>query len=580
MPGRDPFFVLIAGGGVAAIEAALALRELSEGEIGVQLLAPEPSFWYRPAAVAEPFERGKVLQFDLGHVADAAGAGFSLGVLTAVAGARNEARTDAGTTIPYDALLIACGAAPTTAVPGAITFRGPTDTDRVRALLKEIEDGEVKRLVFAVPWGSVWALPAYELALLTAARLKAYQTRNVELMLVTPEDAPLQLFGRSASDAVRELLDDADVTLITGTCPIAAHGGRLRTVPEQSIEADRVLALPRLRGHSIHGVPQTVEGFVPVDQHGRVVGLDDVFAAGDITTFPVKQGGIATQQAFVAAEAIAAMAGLAVAPRPFAPVLRGLLLTRSHPLFLRRNMSESNESDRVSETPIWWPPTKIVGGRLTPFLAALAGEEVTREEPPRTDALAVEVDLQAQDLERLTTVRFEPQAAEVFRADPAPVDEGPATVLDVVHANPLVVAPEDTLADAASKMYELGVDSALVVTDGSLVGILTDRNLVRAAANRLNAAEALVRVWMTAEPITAPPGMTLTAASLLMREYGIHHLPVVHGNRLVGMVGSAPIVQARRSGKPTPPPLATSSAVGPGRRDEDLHARDYGRAET
>jgi CBS domain-containing protein len=99
-------------------------------------------------------------------------------------------------------------------------------------------------------------------------------------------------------------------------------------------------------------------------------------------------------------------------------------------------------------------------------------------------------------------------------------------------------------------MYKLGVDSALVVTDGSLVGILTDRNLVRAAANRLNAAEALVRVWMTAEPITAPPGMTLTAASLLMSEYGIHHLPVVHGNRLVGMVGSAPLVQARHTGKP------------------------------
>jgi sulfide:quinone oxidoreductase len=551
LPGRNPFSVLIAGGGVAAIEAALALRELSEGEIRVQLLAPEPSFWYRPAAVAEPFERGKVLRFDLGHVADAAGAGFALGALAAVAGARSEARTDAGTTIPYDALLIACGAAPTTAVPGAITFRGPTDTDRVRALLKEIEEGEVQRLVFAVPWGSVWALPAYELALLTAARLKAYQTRNVELMLVTPEDAPLQLFGRSASDAVRELLGDADVTLITGTCPIAAHDGRLRTVPEQSIAADRVLALPRLQGHSIHGVPQTVEGFVPVDQHGRVVGLDNVFAAGDITTFPVKQGGIATQQAFVAAEAIAAMAGLAVAPRPFAPVLRGLLLTKSHPLFLRRNMSGADESDWASETPIWWPPTKIVGRRLTPFLAALAGEKVTREEPPPTDALAVEVDLQAQDLERLTTVRFEPQAAELPRADPAPLKaNGPATVLDVVHTDPLVIAPEDTLADAASQMYELGVDSALVVTDGSLVGILTDRNFVRAAANRLNAAEALVRVWMTAEPITAPPSMTLTAASLLMREYGIHHLPVVYGNRLVGMVGSAPLVQARPTGKP------------------------------
>jgi len=551
LPRQDPFFVLIAGGGVAAIEAALALRELGHGRIRVELLAPEPRFWYRPVAVAEPFERGKVLHVDLGDVADAAGAEFTLGALTAIDSARREARTDAGTTIPYDALLIACGAAPTTAVPGAITFRGPADTDRVRALLQEIEEGQVRRLVFAVPWGAVWALPAYELALLTAARLKASQTQNVHLRLVTPEDAPLQLFGRSATAAVRELLDDADVTLTPRTYPVDFQDGRLRTVPEPPIAADRVLALPRLQGHPIHGVPQTVEGFVPVDQHGCVIGLDNVFAAGDITTFPVKQGGIATQQAFVAAEAIAAMAGLGVAPRPFAPVLRGLLLTGSHPLYLRRNVSGPDQSDWVSDAPIWWPPTKIVGRLLTPFIAALAGEEVSTEGPPPTNALAVEVDLGAQDLERLTTARFEPHRAERSRAEPAAVEaNGSATVLDVIHADPLVVAPDDMLADAASQMYELGVDSALVVTDGSLVGILTDRDLVRAAASRLAAANALVRVWMTAEPITAPPGMTLTAAGLLMKEYGIHHLPVVYGNRLVGMLGSAPLARARSTSRP------------------------------
>ena len=337
-----------------------------------------------------------------------------------------------------------------------LQFRGrspprTTDTDHVRALLKEVEEGEVQRLVFAVPWGSVWALPAYELALLTAARLKAYQTRNVELMLVTPEDAPLQLFGRSASDAVRELLGDADVTLITGTCPIAAYDGRLRTVPEQSIAADRVLALPRLQGHSIHGVPQTVEGFVPVDQHGRVVGLDNVFAAGDITTFPVKQGGIATQQAFVRRRRSPRWPGSRLRRDPSHPCYVGCCF-KSHPLFMRRNMSGADEPDWVSETPIWWPPTKIVGRQLTPFLAALAGEKVTREEPPPTNTLAVEVDLQAQDLERLTTVRFEPQAAELPRADPARLEANrPATVLDVVHTDPLVVAPEDTLADAAPR---------------------------------------------------------------------------------------------------------------------------------
>jgi len=541
VPARDQFSVLIAGGGVAALEAALALGELGEGRIQVELLAPEPSFWYRPVAVAEPFERGEVLHFELGQVAGAAGAGLTLDALAAVDGSRREARTEAGTAIPYDALLIACGAVPKTAVPGAITFRGPADTERVKALLGELERGEVSRLAFAVPWGSVWALPAYELALLTAARLEAYRIRNVELTLVTPEDEPLQLFGRSASDAVRELLADAGIALVTGTYPVEVHDGGLRTVPDRTIAADRVLALPRLQGQPIHGVPQTVEGFVPVDQHGRVIGMDEVFAAGDITTFPVKQGGIAAQQALAAAEAIAALAGVELAPRPFEPVLRGLLLTGSTPRYLRRDMSGGDESEWVSEAPIWWPPTKIVGRRLTPFLASLVGEEVRSDEAPPGQGVTVEVDLGDRDLTRLTTVRFEPHAAEPPRPEPASLDaNAPTTVLDVMDRVPLGVEPDHTLADVAARMCELAIDSALVVTDGRLVGIVTVRDFVRAAANRLHAGEARVREWMTADPVTATPGTTLAAAGLLMTEYGIHHLPVVYGDRPVGMIGSRP----------------------------------------
>ena len=63
-----------------------------------------------------------------------------------------------------------------------------------------------------------------------------------------------------------------------------------------------MIALPSLSGQRIDGVPQTRDGFVPVDRHGRVDGLPDVYAAGDITRFPVKQGGLAAQQADAAAE--------------------------------------------------------------------------------------------------------------------------------------------------------------------------------------------------------------------------------------------------------------------------------------
>ncbi|MGZ8702784.1 MAG: hypothetical protein ACXWZY_10915, partial [Gaiellaceae bacterium] len=161
--------VLIAGGGVAALEAALALRALAEDRVSVELLAPEPHFWYRPLAVAEPFDLGEVMRFELSELAAAAGAGFSVGALAGVDAGRHLASTSAGSTVPYDVLLVACGAVPTPAVPGALTFRGPADTERIGELLEEIAAGQVRRVAFVVPWGAVWSLPIYELALMTAA---------------------------------------------------------------------------------------------------------------------------------------------------------------------------------------------------------------------------------------------------------------------------------------------------------------------------------------------------------------------------------------------------------------------------
>ena len=104
------------------------------------------------------------------------------------------------------------------------------------------------------------------------------------MSLVTPEEAPLQLFGRAGSEAVRQLLEERGIALQTGSAPVELVDGELRLVPEGSIAADRVVALPRLRGPRIDGLPQTVEGFLPVDAHGQVHGLADVFAAGDITS--------------------------------------------------------------------------------------------------------------------------------------------------------------------------------------------------------------------------------------------------------------------------------------------------------
>ncbi len=512
--------VLIAGGGAAALEAALALRELAEGRVEVELLAPEPQFWYRPLAVAEPFGLGEVRQFELAELAAAAGGTFSPGALIGVDAERRLATTSTGSSLAYDALLVACGAAPVPAVRGALTFRGPADSERFRQLLAEIVAGRVERIGFAVPWGAVWSLPLYELALMTAAYLGGRKVEGVELALITPEDEPLQLFGRAGSEAVRELLEERAVAVQTGTCAVDFADGELQLVPEGQIAADRVVALPRLRGPRIDGLPQTVEGFLSVDAHGQVHGLSDVFAAGDITSFPVKQGGIATQQADAAAEMIAATAGADISPQPFRPVLRGLLLTGRQPRYLRHELTGgAGDVSAASPEPLWWPPAKIVGRYLAPFLGEIAGVEGPPEAPAAPAAIPVEVELEEIKVERLTPLRLE-------IARDAEGEEG-ATVGEVMSGEPLVVAPEDTLGEVAEKMRERDVGSVLVADYGRLIGILTSRDLLRAFAGRVHPSEARIREWMTAEPVSVSAATPIEAAVTLMTEYGFHHLPVV-----------------------------------------------------
>jgi sulfide:quinone oxidoreductase len=523
--------VVIAGGGVAALEAALALRALGEDRISVELLAPEPQFWYRPLAVAEPFSLGEARHFDLAELAAAAGATFSPGAVTGVEVGAQRVQTSAGSSIAYDVLLVACGAIPSPAFPGALTFRGPADTERFRQLLEEIVAARVHRLAFVVPWGAVWSLPIYELALMTAAYLAGRDVDGVELMLLTPEDEPLQLFGRAGSEAVQSLFEERGIIVQTGACAVELVDGELRLVPEGRLATERVVALPRLHGPRIDGLPQTADGFLSVDAHGRVRGLGaDVFAAGDITSFPVKQGGIATQQADAAAELIAAEAGADLTPQPFRPVLRGLLLTGRQPRYLRHELTGgAGDVSEASAEPLWWPPAKIVGRYLAPFLGAFAGVESPPEAPAAPGAVPIELELEPEGVERLSTLRLElEREAE---------GEGVPTVGEVMSTDPLVVAPEDTLGELAERMRERDVGSALVADYRRLIGILTARDLLRAFAGRVHPSEARAREWMTAEPVAVPAATPIDVAVTLMTEHGFHHLPVIEDERPIGLVG-------------------------------------------
>jgi sulfide:quinone oxidoreductase len=236
-------------------------------------------------------------------------------------------------------------------------------------VLAEVKDGSASSLAFVVPAGASWPLPAYELALMTAAELRHGGVGGRRLLLVTPEERPLALFGEAASDAVSALLETAGVEAHCASEPAEAGSGELALAGGRSLRADRVVALPRLRGPGIAGLPGDEEGFIPTDDHGLVAGLDDVYAAGDATAFPVKQGGLAVQQADAVAEAVAARLGASIRPEPFRPVLRGLLLTGAEPRFLAADLA-ADESSAAAAQPLWWPPGKIAGGWLARFLHA------------------------------------------------------------------------------------------------------------------------------------------------------------------------------------------------------------------
>ena len=153
--------------------------------------------------------------------------------------------------------------------------------------------------------------------------------------MITPEEAPLAVFGTQASQSLVELLEFVGIHLHAGAYAEPA-GRRARPASERRAHRGRPhRRAPPPRGPPVDGLPADANGFIPVDEYARVRGLDAVWAAGDDTDFPLKQGGIATQQADVAARAIAARAGVSVEVEPFRPLLRGILLTGTGAWWLR-----------------------------------------------------------------------------------------------------------------------------------------------------------------------------------------------------------------------------------------------------
>jgi sulfide:quinone oxidoreductase len=372
-PTPAPTRVLIVGGGVAALEAALALKAIAGGLVRISMLAPNDAFTYRPELVGEPFSYPAARRYELARITADLDITLHADSLKWVDTEKRVVHTVGREQIGYGVLLLALGATTYPAMQHALTLVPELLDEQMRGVIQDLEGGMLKQVVFVIPERTSWPLPIYELALMAAVRANQMNT-SPSITLVTPEDAPLAIFGTEASQAVQQLLDKRGIKTITSAYGTIRRAGRLTIHPsEREMRADLVVTLPELFAPAMPGLgPGASHGFLRTDREGRVMGREHVFAAGDLTSSHVKHGSIAAQQADSAAAAIAVLAGASTDPEPIVPVLSGVLWDGERPLYMRARVTGSHGSaSEVSTEPLWDSPGKIQARHLGPYLESL-----------------------------------------------------------------------------------------------------------------------------------------------------------------------------------------------------------------
>ncbi len=373
--------VLVAGAGVAGVETALALRAFAGDAARVDLVDPGRRFRIPATATGRAFGVGRSADRLIADVAAAAGARLIPGRLTAVDPPRHLAMLAGGRLLTYDALVVAIGASTRPSIRGALTFAGHADAESVRSVVDDMAVRAARRcptrLAVVVPPGCSWPLAAYELALLAHDHLSAAGAGDaVRIELVTAEETPLGVFGPDASAAVARMLGRSGIEVHPATQVVSWDWGTLTTAGGATIAADRVIALPRQAGPGLDGLPADAEGFIRADDDGAVPGAPDVWAIGDGSTFPVKQGGIACQQADSVAAAIARRIGVDAEEVPFHPTLRGWVWDGRSGRFLRADLTDADDGGDHDVGPLWWPVAKVAGRFLSPFLAGWHSDDL------------------------------------------------------------------------------------------------------------------------------------------------------------------------------------------------------------
>jgi len=363
--------VVIVGGGLAALEGVLALAQLAPELTDVTVIARNTEFIDRPMTLREPFADGAAPRYPVAEIVHAAGAELLAGDLALIDPRTQTVATHDDQSLRYDALLLALGAKMVPRYEHALTIDDRLGEESLHGLIQDIEEGYTNSVAFVSPARTESPLPLYELALMTAGRAYAMGVEP-SISILTPEDAPLAIFGSAVSSALSDLLARAGIETITSAYVEIPHTDRLVIHPGgRRLMVDRVVALPELCGPSLRGIPLAEHGFVQVDQHQRVPHVGPVYAAGDVTHFAIKHGALAAQQADAAAESIAALAGASVTPEPFHPVARGTLLTGDHPLYFSADVTGGHGfSSDVSDRPMWSPAEKVPAKYLATVLEA------------------------------------------------------------------------------------------------------------------------------------------------------------------------------------------------------------------
>ena len=298
------------------------------------------------------------------------------GALSRIDAAAHQVVLGSGASIEYDTLLVATGAHPYPAFAHGITFDREHDGAEFDELLADVDARLAPHVAIVVPQHVGWTLPAYELALSTAAYGRRPHGRQIAVTLVTHERQPLAAFGTTASRAVAEILDEAGIDVIAGREAVVMSDAAL-IAGTQWITADRIVALPRLAGPRPRGLPSDARGFIPVDRHGCVVDVPDVYAAGDGTATSIKQGGLAAQQADAVVAHVLWRLGAGPRPEPPTPVLRGVLATPRGTLHLQAELGpgRAGQGSVASWVPLWPAPGRVVSRWLGAYLDGEADAE-------------------------------------------------------------------------------------------------------------------------------------------------------------------------------------------------------------